>query len=76
MFKALELILDKELKDAYEVVWKALINVLDLNADYKSSTCSTISAIIIAKWRNCLDNLVTEDAWRLTRHIINKPKKV
>jgi hypothetical protein len=75
-FKALELILDKGFKDTYEDVWKALINVLDLNADYKSSTRSTKSAIIIATWRNCLDNLVTEDDWRLARQIVDESKRV
>jgi hypothetical protein len=75
-FKALELILDKGFKDAYEDAWKALINVLDLNADYKSSTRSTKSAIMIATWKNCLDNLATEDDWRLARQILDEYKRI
>jgi len=75
-FKALELILDKDFKDIYEDVWEAFINVLDLNADYKSSTRSTKSAIMMATWKNCLDNLVTEDDWRLARRILDESKRV
>jgi hypothetical protein len=75
-FKALELILDKGFKDAYEDAWKALINIRDLNADYKSGTRSTKSAIMMATWRNCLDSLVSEDDWRLARQIVDESKRV
>jgi len=75
-FKALELILDKGFKDAYEDAWEALINVRDLNTDYKSGTRSTKSAIMVAIWRNCLDSLVTEDDWRLARQIVDESKRV
>jgi hypothetical protein len=75
-FKALELILDKGFKDAYKDAWRALIYVLDLSADYKSSTRSTKSAVMVAIWKNCLDSLVTEDNWRLARRIVDESKRV
>jgi hypothetical protein len=75
-FKALELILDKGFKDAYEDAWEALINIRDLNVNYKSKTRSTKSEIMMAMWKICLDSLVTEDDWRLARRIVDESKRV